>query len=120
MAEIIKMNTPYTDYYDDGSIEEEGTHNRDGKKHGKVTRWFKTGEKQYEGVYVDGIGEGEYRWYFKSGNIDRIGTVKNDEWVGKFTKYYENGNIEQEVIWDEGYPEIVTDYDAGGSIIQSK
>ena len=86
MAEIIKMDTPFTDYYDDGSIEEEGT-------------------------YVNGKIDGEWRWFLKSGNIDRIGINKGDDWDGKFTKYYENGNIEQEIIWVGGCPEEITDYD---------
>ena len=116
----INKNAPFTDYYDDGSIEEKGRLNRKGEKHGNTIRYFTTGEKQFEGTYVNGIGEGEYKWYFKSRNIDTIGTVKNDEWVGKFIKYYENGNIEQEVIWVGGYPEVVTDYDKEGNIIQSK
>ena len=117
---IVKMNKndPFTDYYDDGSIEEEGTLNREGKKHGKVIRYFTTGEKQYEGTYVNGIVEGEWRWYFKSGNIDRIGINKGDDWDGKFTKYYENGNIEQEIIWVGGCLEEITDYDEDGNIIK--
>ena len=45
----MNKNAPFTDYYDDGSIEEEGTLNREGKKHGKSIRYFTTGEKQFEG-----------------------------------------------------------------------
>ena len=32
----MNLNTPFTEYYDDGSIEEEGTLNRKGEKHGKA------------------------------------------------------------------------------------
>ena len=117
MTEIIKMNTPFTDYYDDGSIEEEGTLNRKGEKHGKAIRYFTTGEKQFEGTYVNGDIDGEWRWYFKSGKIDRIGFNKGDDWDGKFTKYYENGNIEQEIMWVGGCPEEITDYDEDGNKI---
>ena len=113
----INKNAPFTDYYDDGSIEEEGTLNRKGEKHGKAIRYFTTGEKQFEGTYVNGAIDGEWRWFFKSGNIDRIGINKGDDWDGKFTKYYENGNIEQEVIWVGGCPEEITDYDEDGNII---
>ena len=113
----INKNAPFTDYYDDGSIEEEGTLNRKGEKHGKAIRYFTTGEKQFEGTYVNGEIDGEWRWYFKNGNIDRIGFNKGDDWDGKFTKYYENGNIEQEIIWVGGVPEEITDYDEDGNII---
>ena len=32
----MNLNTPFTEYYDDGNIEEEGTLNRKGEKYGKA------------------------------------------------------------------------------------
>ena len=54
-----------TYYYEDGSIEQEGTFNAEGQLHGLWTRYDVEGNKSSVGQYIDGKKNG--KWFFWTG-----------------------------------------------------
>ena len=64
-----RLSGPYCTYYDDGAVAARG-HNVDGKPHGGIAGWHATGEPAFEGQYVHGAKEGEWRYWTEDGMLD--------------------------------------------------
>lgn len=65
-------------------------YNKEGKRHGKMQTWFDNGNKNTEGVYLNGKREGVWKIYHYNGELAGKGIVKNDS-ILKTTYYNEKG-----------------------------
>ena len=43
---------------------------KDGKREGKWTEWYKFGQKRVEGNYKDGKKEGKWIWLYNHGQVE--------------------------------------------------
>ncbi len=103
-----------TAYYKNGQIEEKGTY-VDGKPHGEVVAYYKNGQIEEKGNYVDGKRNGDVVGYYKNGQIKKKGTYVDGKI--EYLNYHENGEIEQKRNYVDGKlnGECVT-YDENGKI----
>ena len=65
---------------------------------GKGIKYYKNGNIQYEGDFINGKFEGNGKYYYEDGDYF-IGEDKNGLRNGKGTLYYSNGNIIYEGDW---------------------
>ena len=65
---------------------------KDNIPNGKGKKYYKNGNIQYEGDFINGQFEGNGKYYYENGEYF-IGKYKNGLRNGKGIKYYKNGNI---------------------------
>lgn len=89
--------TEATYYYDNGSIEQQGTFNADGQLHGVWTSYDIEGNKVAKGQYVEGKKHG--KWFFWAGDslkeVDYVNhkIVSVNEWNDKTKVAVQNEKI---------------------------
>lgn len=66
-------------------------YNKNGKRHGKMSRWFANGNKDTEGIYLEGKREGVWKLYHLNGKIAFKGIFKAGALL-KSSFYNEDGN----------------------------
>ena len=65
----IISETRYEYHYSNGSKKSVKNFNNNGKKHGKYTSWFKSGQTQLDTNYKDGNEDGQYTLSFEDGRV---------------------------------------------------
>lgn len=85
---------PYREFYDDGSIKVIGKI-KNGKRVGKWSSWFKSGELQSELAYKNGLEHGIYQVYYKNGSTKILGNYKDGKEIGEWQFFTEDGNLAQ-------------------------
>lgn len=60
-------------------------------RHGKLTSWFRTGQKQSEGTFKDNLRDGEFTWWHKNTQKAVQGTFSADKPHGEWNWWHENG-----------------------------
>ena len=74
---------------------------RDGKLNGPGTQFYPSGQKYFEGVYVDDYSvTGKY--YYEDGMLMYEGKLQNDKYSGTGTLYWGNGTVSYYGDWSEG------------------
>lgn len=63
-------------------------YNKEGKRHGKMQTWFDNGNKNTEGIYLNGKREGVWKVYYYNGTLAGKGILKNDSIIK--STYYNN------------------------------
>lgn len=100
-----KDNYLINDYYIGGQVQM-STFSSDYvklNKNGITTFYFKSGQKEKEGNYVDNEREGEWKMWLENGQLEEVGNFKNEKRVGAWKGYYEEGAIDYEEFYnDEG------------------
>ena len=109
-------NGKYTEYYDNGQKEKEGTW-IDGELDGLHTEWYENRQKKMEGTWIDRKLDGLWTLWHVNGQKYSEATYKAGELDGLLTKWDNNGQKyleetykENELIsqkcWDEDGNEI--------------
>ncbi|AZJ31387.1 MULTISPECIES: toxin-antitoxin system YwqK family antitoxin [Tenacibaculum] len=65
-------------------------YNKKGKRNGRIQTWFDNGNKDIEGVYIDGKREGVWKIYHYNGKLAGRGIAKSDSII-KTTYYNDKG-----------------------------
>ena len=65
----IISETRYEYHYSNGSKKSVKNFNNNGKRHGKYTSWFKSGQTQLDTNYKDGNEDGKYTLSFEDGRV---------------------------------------------------
>ena len=60
-------------------------------RHGKLTSWYTSGQKQSEGLFQDNVRAGEFTWWHKNTQKAVQGTFKDDQPHGSWSWWHENG-----------------------------
>lgn len=60
-------------------------------RHGKLTSWYSTGQKQSEGLFQDNVRAGDFTWWHKNTQKAVQGAFKDDQPHGPWTWWHENG-----------------------------
>ena len=68
---------------------------KDGKKHGKWTRYYANGNKREEGKYAEGQKEGRWTRYHKDGSRAVVCHYENDIYTGEISAYWPDGTLKQ-------------------------
>ena len=64
---------------------------------GGVYNVYENGEREYEGVYKDGIPNGKLVYWFENGMIKREGELKKGVPVGRWKEYDVEGMLKSQV-----------------------
>jgi len=75
---------------------------KDGKKHGKGIKYYKNGNIQYEGDWIDNNINGKGISYYENGFIEYKGNLIDNKPNGKGIFYYESGYIKYKGYWING------------------
>lgn len=103
----------YKEFYDNGVIRESGmkTNNSSGRIHGKVTRYYPSGEMWATETYVMDELRGECEIFHKNGQLMAKGTGQGKEWLdeervpipdGEWTFYREDGGVDDVRVYNRG------------------
>ncbi len=79
-------------YYKNGNIEYEG-YFLDYSPNGKGKSYYGSGKLQYEGNFKDRLPHGKGKGYYENENVAYEGNFKDGIFHGKGKLYYENGNV---------------------------
>ncbi|MFK7817560.1 MAG: toxin-antitoxin system YwqK family antitoxin [Planctomycetaceae bacterium] len=71
-------------------------------RHGKLTSWYRTGQKQSEGIFQDNVRAGEFTWWHKNTQKAVQGTFKDDKPHGTWNWWHENGQKSIQGQYDMG------------------
>lgn len=85
---------PYKEFYDNGSIKVLGRI-KNGKRVGKWSAWFKSGELQSELAYKNGLEHGIYQVYHENGNTKILGRYIDGKPAGEWQFFNEDGSLAQ-------------------------
>ena len=87
------------------------------KKHGWWTEHYPTGEKKWEGEYVDGLRHGRWRSWYRTGELYAEADYEGGRPVGPYTEWHANGNRKLEAFYKKGKREgVVTSWHVGGAL----
>ena len=69
---------------------------------GKVVKWHKNGQKEFEFNYKDGKLHGKETGWHKNGQKEYEVNYKDGKRHGKCSWWYENGKIKEEINYKDG------------------
>ncbi len=75
-ANIIGESKKYVfDYYDNGKVYSIGNKNKEGNNNGEWCYFYSNGEKQAEGIYINGKKNGTWKYYLNNGQLAKTDTL---------------------------------------------
>ena len=89
---------PFKEYYDNGSIKNEGTFSKD-RKNGSFKEYFENGKLKLDANFTNDRRNGSYKEYFENGKLKLDANFTNDRRNGKHKTFYESGQIETEILY---------------------
>lgn len=75
---------------------------KNNEQNGKAIAYFPSGKVSFEGQYVNGSAEGEFKNYHYNGQLSYVRTYENDELTGVAKKYYPDGSLQLEANYVDG------------------
>ena len=78
--------------YDSGTIKSRIAY-RDGRKHGELVSWFRSGQKRTQRQFAEGKKIGVHRGWWESGGLKFEYPFKDDVYHGELYEWYENGTL---------------------------
>lgn len=96
-----KLHGPLASFDKTGQKRLERTY-RDGQPHGKETTWDEVGQVKVECYYASGKKHGVYKEYHANGRVSKEGAYKDDGQHGKWVFTYEDGGRAAEEFFIAG------------------
>lgn len=91
---------------------------KNGEYEGDWEYYYKSGEIQAKGKYVNGVREGKWIYYYENGKKEQEGKYKKNEVSGTWLWYYPNGTLKKQEYFRKGRPEgEYIEYDQEGNEI---
>ncbi|WP_349764113.1 hypothetical protein [Fusobacterium sp. SYSU M8D902] len=87
------------EYYDNGIIKEHSYYGKNGKKDGMFLRYNKNGQYIKQGIYRDGIENGDFNLYL----TEKGGIIRGRYENGKLTGELIFENSKEEILWKSHY-----------------
>ncbi len=87
-----------------------------GKENGPYTAFYLNGKIKEEGIKNNDEEEGVWKYYDPNGKLQKTVTYKNGYQFGKYEEYYPNGNVKEsgQYTWTKGYT-MESVFDADGN-----
>ncbi len=96
----------------------EGIIDEQGRRKGKWSDLYLTGETRAKGTYQNNQRSGTWIFYFRTGGIEQKGRFERGRYQGLWNWYYPNGNIWREESYFNGREDgMFVEYDRHGSIL---
>jgi antitoxin component YwqK of YwqJK toxin-antitoxin module len=96
-----ELNGPYEIYYSSGQMWEKGSY-KNGKKDGRLQKWYTNGQEAEDHQMVNGGIDGPYERYYYNGILWKKGTFKIGKAVGLYEKWFNNGQLAYSYHYDNG------------------
>lgn len=90
-----KENGPYSIYYDNGELWEQGTM-KDGENHGNLKKWYNNKQLAEDHQIVNGNIEGKFVRYYDDGQLWKEFHYKDGELHGAYKKWWKNGQVAED------------------------
>ncbi|MDX1684969.1 MAG: toxin-antitoxin system YwqK family antitoxin [Saprospiraceae bacterium] len=93
---------------------------KNGQHHGLYQTFYRGGQVNVEGEYVDNVMTGKWKSYYPDGQIKEVVTFEDNEENGPFVEFYPNGNVKAEGEYLDGdneHGELML-YDINGILIK--
>lgn len=93
---------------------------KDDLHHGLYQTFYRGGQINVEGEYVNGVMSGKWKRYYTDGQIMEVVSFKDNEENGPFVEFYPNGNVKAEGEYLDGdneHGELML-YDINGIMIK--
>ena len=101
-----------------GIMVSQGALNEKGKKNGKWTFYYKTGEIKAKGNYKNNRKTGQWIYYFRNGDVEQKGSFTKNKHSGTWTWYYPSGKVWREEEYVSGKEEgSFIEYDEDGEVL---
>jgi membrane associated rhomboid family serine protease/antitoxin component YwqK of YwqJK toxin-antitoxin module len=98
-----------------------GTTDSLGRWQGPVRDYYRSGNIQMKGKYVDGLKDGVFLYYSDRGTYSSAGRYNREEAVGKWENYHWNGVLHSEIYYNDGaYTRSVWDSLGRAQVVQGK
>ena len=75
----------------EGFLEAKGVTDKEGRRQGFWTLYYKSNEKKAEGNYLNGLREGEWIFYYETSEIEQRGFYEKGEYDGEWIWSFKNG-----------------------------
>ena len=96
----------------------EGIIDGQGKKKGKWTDFYPTGEVRAKGSYDENRRRGKWIYYYKNGKVEQEGHFERDRYHGSWIWYHKNGNTWREENYFNGREDgLFVEYDENGKVL---
>lgn len=76
-----------------------------GKKHGRITKWFSSGIKSFEGTYYEGKQHGQFHSWWRNGNMRSELNFVHGKGQGVQKQWYQSGELFKQLHLMEGREE---------------
>ena len=98
-----------------------GTMDSLGRWQGPVRDYYRSGNIQMKGKYVDGLKDGVFLYYSDRSTYSSAGRYNREEAVGKWENYHWNGVLHSEIYYNDGaYTRSVWDSLGRAQVVQGK
>jgi len=103
LGEVVdgKKDGKWTEWYESGQLRFAETY-KDGELDGKSTYWHENGQKRYEATYKDGKIDGLWTLWYENGQKWVEIAYKNGRKDGLHTGWHENGQKRSETTFKDG------------------
>lgn len=79
-----------------------GTVDSSGRWQGPVRDYYRSGNIQMKGKYLDGLKDGVFLYYSDRGTYTSAGRYNKEEAIGKWETYHWNGVLQSEIYYNDG------------------
>lgn len=95
-AEWKEIDDPsFASYYRIGTVDSLG------RWQGAVRDYYRTGDVQMKGKYLDGMKDGVFLYYTNHKTYSSVGRYVKEDAVGKWEEYHWNGVLEKEIYYND-------------------
>jgi len=91
-----KLDGPRRIYHPDGETVMTVETYKAGKFEGTFQTFYRSGDLELEGQYVDNVMKGKWKGYYPTGQLKEIVTFESNKLQGPFIEYYNNGSLKAE------------------------
>lgn len=96
----------------------EGVIDEQGRKIGRWTDFYPSGEQRASGQFLDNLKSGQWSYYFVNGSLEQKGRFDKGRFQGLWLWYYPNGKTWREESYFNGREDgLFTEYDHQGNIL---
>jgi antitoxin component YwqK of YwqJK toxin-antitoxin module len=100
---------PFKEYYDNGSIKNEGTFSKN-RKNGLYKEYFLNGKLKLDANFTNDKRNGKHKTFYESGQIETEILYANDKEYGLKISYYSNGKLNRKTTVDTNSLAVIYAY----------
>ncbi|MEP7169159.1 MAG: rhomboid family intramembrane serine protease [Bacteroidota bacterium] len=81
---------------------------------GRVDDYYKNGQIQMKGFYLNDLKNDIFRYYYSNGNYESLGKYVFEQPTGKWKNFYRKGQIKEEIFYTDQSEQLINFWDSLG------